>query len=239
MNYEDLKDYFSFSKKEKKGISVLLFFILTFTILNWLTPYFLKNELPKIEVTYTQFQNIEFVEDKENSIINSETTDDSKWREVENDFTPQQDSFEYRKNDYPRFEKKFWKKLNIPINTCDSAELTAIRGIGPWTASKIIRNRNKWGGFYSFEQLQFLKPEVLDSIKTHCIMDTENIHWIEINNLPDSVIRFSNSLNFTECKAVLAYRKQHGNFKTCSDLKKCLILTDDQIDKLCPYLKFE
>ncbi|MEZ4799295.1 MAG: helix-hairpin-helix domain-containing protein [Flavobacteriales bacterium] len=241
MNYEDLKDYFSFSKKEKKGISVLLFFIVAITIINWTIPYFLKKEFPSTQLSYASFSesdSSEFIDSFDNQFRQNKANYLND--EEENiDFFFHQDSVLYQQKNEYTFEKKKWKKLEIKINSCDSAELTTIRGIGPWSASKIIRNRIKLGGFYSFEQLNFLKPEIFDSLKTHCLIDLENVRYIEINHIPDSIIKFTSLLSYTECKAVLAYKRQHGNYSSCRDLKKCLILTDDQIDKLCPYLKFD
>lgn len=54
----------------------------------------------------------------------------------------------------PDFKKKAEKRNSIvDIATADSASLLSIRGIGPVFASRIIKYRDKLGGFYSVEQL--------------------------------------------------------------------------------------
>ena len=40
-------------------------------------------------------------------------------------------------------------------------------------------------------------------------------------------------------KALVAYRKQHGPFKTVADIKGCVLVTDSVYRKLAPYLSAE
>lgn len=61
------------------------------------------------------------------------------------------------------------ENIQVNINTADSAQLTTVRGIGPVFASRIIKYRNKIGGYTALQQLMQVKgitPEVFEGIKT-------------------------------------------------------------------------
>ena len=55
----------------------------------------------------------------------------------------------------PIIEKKLFKRLEIAldINVIDSSVLEKLPGIGPYLAGKIIKYRNKLGGFYNKNQI--------------------------------------------------------------------------------------
>jgi DNA uptake protein ComE-like DNA-binding protein len=61
------------------------------------------------------------------------------------------DSLEFKKYEN---KKSFAEKKVIDIGIADSSELLAVRGIGPAFASRIVRFREKLGGFYSINQLK-------------------------------------------------------------------------------------
>lgn len=60
-------------------------------------------------------------------------------------------------------------RVIIDLNEADSSKLETIRGIGPAFASRIIKYRNRLGGFHSKEQLREVYG--LDSIKYEQIKD--------------------------------------------------------------------
>ena len=41
----------------------------------------------------------------------------------------------------------------VPLNTADSLDLIALRGVGPWVAGRILLARRRWGGFADTAQL--------------------------------------------------------------------------------------
>jgi DNA uptake protein ComE-like DNA-binding protein len=45
-------------------------------------------------------------------------------------------------------------------------------------------------------------------------------------------------LKYNQVKVIVAYRKQHGNFKNAEDLKQIKILDEATISKIEPYLEF-
>ncbi|QDW23728.1 hypothetical protein FFJ24_002345 [Pedobacter sp. KBS0701] len=145
---------------------------------------------------------------------------------------------------YVPFEKKEYAKkavVIVDINKADSTQLDGIKGIGGTFALRIIKYRERLGGFYKKEQL--LEVYGLDSGKYAEIKDQ-----IEISNTPLKTININTAtfndlkrnpyLSFKQINAIIQYRKQHGNYANPSDLKKIIILNQQVIDKITPYISF-
>ena len=129
----------------------------------------------------------------------------------------------------------------IEINAADSVTLLKIRGIGPSFASRIIRFRNRLGGFYKLDQLQEVYG--IDSLKFSQIkdqirVDADLIQKINVNTATFEQFKKQPYLSYKQINALIQYRRQHGNFKTIDDLKKIVVLNEEIIRKIEPYFAF-
>ncbi|HEX2921598.1 MAG TPA: helix-hairpin-helix domain-containing protein, partial [Bacteroidales bacterium] len=73
----------------------------------------------------------------------------------------------------------------IELNSCDSAILEGLPGIGPVLSARIIRFRNLLGGFSSVNQLKEvygLSPETFESIKGRFSADQSKTRKTNINS---------------------------------------------------------
>lgn len=137
--------------------------------------------------------------------------------------------------DRPRQVKK------LELNSADSAALGTLPGIGPVFASRIIRFRDRLGGFYSKEQLREVYG--LDSLRYRQLRDrveadTSLISKIEINTVSFEQLKRHPYLNYKQVNAVLRYREQHGRYLSAGDLRKVIALDEEIIRKIEPYLSF-
>jgi len=143
----------------------------------------------------------------------------------------------------PFYKKEYAKKTLaiVDINKADSAQLDEVKGIGGTFALRIIKYRERLGGFYKKEQL--LEVYGLDSNKYAEIKDQ-----IEIGNAPLKTININTAtfndlkrnpyLSYKQINAIIQYRKQHGNYSDISGLKKIVLLNQEVIDKIMPYISF-
>lgn len=137
----------------------------------------------------------------------------------------------------PTFTKKEFSTTKFDINTADTSQLMQIRGIGKVFANRIIKYRDILGGFYAIEQVgetYGIDPNILPELKKLAILGSQ-IKKIKINELDNFRHPY---LKFNQVKVIVAYRKQHGNFKNVEDLKEIKILDDATISKIEPYLEF-
>jgi DNA uptake protein ComE-like DNA-binding protein len=142
------------------------------------------------------------------------------------------------------------KKLTPPqrdslfdINTVDSATLIRINGIGPVLSGRIVRYREKLGGFISKSQLNEvygLDSTVVHRLAATCFINAEfEVRKLNINILDEVALSAHPYLSRSEAKAIVAYRFQHGNYPTIQDIRKIHSIEEKTIRKIEPYLTTE
>ena len=145
-------------------------------------------------------------------------------------------------NTYPsKLTSKYMEKVVIDINEADSASLTNIRGIGPSFASRILKYRKRLGGFAAVEQLKEVYG--LDSLKYEGVKDQVKITLSSIKKINLNTAEFDEMkkvpyLSYKQMNAIMAYRKQHGNYSQITDLNKIVILNPTLINKISYYVQF-
>lgn len=125
------------------------------------------------------------------------------------------------------------------FNIADTTDLMKMKGIGSGYAKRIIKFRDMLGGFADVEQVKEtfgLPPEVVDEILKYAFVKT-NVKKLKINTLSVSDFRHP-YLKYFQAKAIIAYREQHGAFKSADDLKQIKVLDEATIQKIEPYLEF-
>lgn len=135
--------------------------------------------------------------------------------------------------------KKEPKYESIEINTVDSVSLVALPGIGPILASRIIKYREKLGGFYTLSQLKEVYG--LDSLKFNSLLNRIHLNitvidLIDINTVTLEQLKRHPYCSFRIAKVLINYRDQHGPFTKVEDIKACKALTEEEYLKLKPYL---
>ena len=130
----------------------------------------------------------------------------------------------------------------IELNAADSAQLTTVHGIGASFAIRIIRYRNRIGGFYKKEQL--MEVYELDStkyaeIKDQLTVNPSAIIKVNINAISFASLRQSPYLSYKQASAIIEYRTQHGNYNSIDDVGNVVIITPDVLHKIEPYIKFK
>lgn len=147
------------------------------------------------------------------------------------------------KQEQVKFEKPKTQKPLLELNGADSLQLIEIKGIGPAFASRIIKYRNRLGGFQKVEQLMEvygMKEEQFDLIKTQVKVNPSVIIKININSCtPEELKNHPYVNNWNIANALINYRKKHGLFKSIEEIKKCDLVNEELYLKLAPYLTLD
>lgn len=133
------------------------------------------------------------------------------------------------------------KYSTISINAADSNALMTMPGIGAKLSARIINFRDKLGGFYSVEQIgeTFGLPDsTFQKIKPYLQVDG-SITKMNINTATLEDLKAHPYIRYHLANAIVQYRKQHGDFKQVEDLRKIMIMNDDIMKKLSPYLDIQ
>jgi competence protein ComEA len=128
----------------------------------------------------------------------------------------------------------------LDINAADSTAFISLRGIGPVLASRIIRFREKLGGFYSVDQIGEtfgLADSVFQKIKPYLNIHTDSLKKIDVNNADVNQLKMHPYIGWKLARKIVQYRQQHGSFTKPEDLQQLSILTDVEFRKILPYLR--
>jgi DNA uptake protein ComE-like DNA-binding protein len=210
-----IKNYLSISKKEWNGMVVLV--ILIALILG--APYVFQLFRKDSTINAKDFNNALAVLEKGKKVQGGDHPPDAA-----------------------TFSKKVAPGVVIELNTADSAKLTGLRGIGPSFAMRIIRYRDRLGGFYRKEQVKEvfgLDSSTYAGMQAQVRVDASHVKRIPINSVAfEDLSRFP-YLTYKQMNAIIRFREQHGDYASLDDMRNIAILDDGILRKIEPYLVFK
>ena len=129
----------------------------------------------------------------------------------------------------------------VEVNSADSATLVAINGIGPKSASEIIKYRDLLGGYYSVEQIRELKCVTNDNFvkflpKISC--DSCKISKIDINFATPKELERHPYISAQALRRIIKQRQLKGGWSRIEEMTEQNILSKEEAKRLAPYLRF-
>jgi DNA uptake protein ComE-like DNA-binding protein len=141
-----------------------------------------------------------------------------------------------------KFEKKELDKPKIvlvELNNASEEDLLAIKGIGPFFAKNIIKQRDKLGGFVSKEQLlevwQFT-PEKLVEIESSIQINHAFVKKININLASIEELKNHPYIRWNIANSIVKMRLQKGSFNSLNELLESKLITSEIFEKIKPYI---
>ncbi|MBD2754262.1 ComEA family DNA-binding protein [Spirosoma validum] len=126
------------------------------------------------------------------------------------------------------------------INTADTSQLIALRGIGATLAGRIVKFRDALGGFVSTDQFRDIYG--LDSTAREELEKFGKIRSavrkIAVNTATAEELDRHPFLSRRQAQIIVNYRQQHGAYTSVESLKPIRILDAKTIEKIAPYLEF-
>lgn len=219
------KNYFTITKKQWNGLVVLVILILFVLAAPYVYQHYRKDTIINFKgfdaaaEQLIKAQKLDSIAATKTSVYNNQST-----------------------KIYTINNNKLQRGATIELNTADSAQLTSVYGIGPSFAMRIIRYRNRLGGFYNKKQLKEVYE--LDSakyaeIKDQLTVDPSEVIKININTISFASLRQSPYLSYKQASAIIEYRAQHGNYNSIDDVGNVAIITPAVLHKIEPYIKFK
>ena len=240
------KDFFYYSKSERRAVYVLLVLIALFVV------------------------GIVCIPERHPALDSGLTASDSaEWKKLETETFPKtkyspKDSFPKRKKysetyrsntrKYPRNDsterkdflpKKEYVKVfkypegtQIDVNSADTVELKKIPGIGSGIAGSIVRYRERLGGFYALSQLEEVKHVTPDLLKWFKL-ENDSVRKVEINKAGLDKLRAHPYLNFYQAKIIIEHRRTKGAIKSLSQLALYEEFAEKDLNRLSAYICFD
>jgi len=248
------KDFFYFSRRERRGIIVLIVLIAGVFLGKFLfTPK--TSVSPEIEIEASQNSEVqETVPDNttvEEGQISRAPAGQKKYyaQPTKPNQTPEQRNYypppseprsAPKQNAYPTTEKLAVGTV-IDLNTSDTLLLMKVPGIGSAFAKRITGYRNLLGGFYRVEQLQEvygMYEELYEKMIPYLQMDTGAITPIPANTASLDKLRAHPYINFYQAKAIVEMRRKKGKLENINELYLLEEFTEEDLERIKPYLAF-
>jgi len=141
----------------------------------------------------------------------------------------------------PVEQKKIKPFATVDLNTADTNSLILLPGIGSKLAQRIVKYREKLGGFVSIDQLKEvwgLKEEVLELNDKKWAVNAASIQKIAINACDVEQLSNHPYCGYKMAKIIVAYRQQHGKFSSFENLLNLVGMDQEKLKLLQPYLMF-
>ncbi len=129
----------------------------------------------------------------------------------------------------------------LDINSCDSASLEALPGLGPVLSARIIKYRKLLGGFASVEQLREvygLSEETYNLVSGMLKADPADVIKISINDADYKKLIRMPYFERYEVAAILKYRELKGKVDGVEELVENKLISTETAAKVKPYLEF-
>ena len=162
---------------------------------------------------------------------------------ISSDYLPANDNQLYayepiENRDTLKYPIKIQPLERISLNKSDTTLLRKVPGIGPYFAAKIVKYRERLGGFYDINQLMEIENFPESAIHFFIIPDDEQTRKLNINKLSLEALRRHPYINFYQAKAITDYRRLHGPIRSLNDLRLSKDFPQEAIDRLLPYVEY-
>lgn len=147
------------------------------------------------------------------------------------------------RNHFPTsFGKKEKKLAVLDINLATQEDLKKIYGIGDGLSERILKEKEKLGGFVSMEQMADvwgLSEEVVVSLnRSFAIGTIPNVKKIKINDASIKELSQFPYFRYALAKSIVTYRSMNGPIKDSEDLIKISGFPVDKVKIIALYLEF-
>jgi competence ComEA-like helix-hairpin-helix protein len=228
-----VKDYLTFNRMEQRGIFVLLTILFLLVIANQVVPIVVTPkpiDMSGFEKEITAFENQVRVADSIEELARKSKY--KKFRSYAGSTGKDSSGFK----PYPK------EVFVIELNAADTFELQRLRGIGPAFARRIVKYRERLGGFIAASQLLEIwgmDTSKYNAIRDHLSVNPDSIHKIDLNTVTFKGLMSHPYFPFESTKAIMLYRKDHKRFTSVSELKNISIISDSAFRKIREYIKVE
>lgn len=132
--------------------------------------------------------------------------------------------------------------MRVNLNAADSMTLEMLPGIGPILSARIIRYRNKLGGFYAVAQLKEvygISDSTFEKISPKIEIVKDSLKKIAVNLADQKTLAMHPYIGWSNAKLIIRYRQAHGTYKNIEQLESIWAIERNKLERLLPYLSFD
>ena len=131
--------------------------------------------------------------------------------------------------------------LVVELNTADTTTLMLLHGIGPTFAKRIVRYRERLGGFFDKGQLMEVygfTPELLDHIGPYITINADSIRRICLDTITLKQLIRHPYIEYYQARDIIRLRDRGIRFTSADDLRAVPSMADSTLQRLLPYIDF-
>ena len=136
-----------------------------------------------------------------------------------------------------RYPVKLKDDEHVVLNTADTSALMRVPGIGSFYAKEIVRHGRWLGGYVSIDQLDEIDGFPQEA-KKYLVIQHAAPKKLNVNKLSLNELRRHPYINFYQAKAIVDYRRLHGDIKSLDDLRLSRDFPPEAIKRLEPYVEY-
>lgn len=130
------------------------------------------------------------------------------------------------------------QRFPIVLSSADTTELKRIPGIGSYYSAKIVRYRERLGGFVSLSQLSEIHG-LPGGLERWLVLGDSTVRRLPVNSATFGQLLRHPYLNFEQVSAIMNYRKSYGPLRDLTDLATYSAFSDTDFARLRPYIAFK
>lgn len=233
------KDFFYFSKGERRALTLLLFIIGIAFVLLVLKDFYIPTKHESIEVKPEVSAVVT------DTVFPKTETGLKQPKETAKQTSPSQKKYTPK----PRFTKsastfaqKFQGGTIVELNSADTLVLKKVPGIGTTFANRIVKYRDLLGGYYTVSQLREvygIDEEKYTELSVWFEADTSGIRKLAVNHFDFDTLSRHPYLSYKQARVITRMRERKGALSSWESLNLLEEFTEADKIRLKPYLSFD
>ncbi|MCC6584949.1 MAG: helix-hairpin-helix domain-containing protein [Chitinophagales bacterium] len=217
---------------ERNGVILLVLLILLLVVSKrYIVDYFTQDVAPTANDQKTLTALQQKIAAAKTSYTNSYSSRSSKYPDAATSATA----------DSPA---KPYKTFTLEVNSATQTDYERLYGIGKVLSDRIVKFRDKLGGFYSIHQIKDVwgvEDTTFEKFRHQLTIKPATIRKININTATYEELTANPYFFSTIAKQIIGYRTKVKPFASVEDIRNLYYVRDhpEQYEKLAPYVKTE
>lgn len=256
---ENWTDLFAYKKRERRGILVLFILVIISVLTSFYASKWSKKNNSRVNENLKQqyeafllTEHIEFSQNQSNRYlqpVEKKKPQKISRKEKKENPQPSTQKVERTKGKPANIEAKKIvtqkrEALKIDINKASASDFSQLRGIGEVLSKRIVKYREKLGGFVSIEQVGTtygIESQVFTQIKSSLVLgDTHQVKLLNFNTDSQAVLANHPYISTKLASQIVNFRMKVKPYENFGDIEKLYYFKNqpELLAKLKPYISF-
>lgn len=147
----------------------------------------------------------------------------------------------YPKGEVPQYEhvQKLQEGEQLSLNEADTTALKTVPGLGSYYARKIVQYRERLGGFINVRQLDAIEGLPSGISRWFRVAGNVQTKRLRINHATFKELVHHPYISYEQTKVIVNHIRSYGPLRSWRDLKLYKEFTEDDFQRLSPYVTFD